>query len=92
MGEDKRDWKAEAEEAFQKTGDALSSAWDATREGRMNALQKAKEAVQQLGDAIDEGVSVAKARFAREEAAAESTIETGDEAAEPVEEATTEEE
>ena len=75
MGEEKRDWKAEAEEALQKTGDALSSAWDATREGRMKALEKAKDAVKQLGDAIDEGVTVAKKRFAREEEQAEAGAE-----------------
>ena len=93
MGEEKRDWKAEAEEAFQKTGDALSSAWDATREGRMKALENAKQAVKQLGDAIDEGVTVAKQRFARDETTPEEAAEgTQEGAVEPAEDAATEEE
>lgn len=70
MGEEKRDWKAEAEEALQKTGDSLSAAWEATREGRMNALEKAKEAAAQLGAAIDRGVAAAKERWGAEQTGA----------------------
>jgi hypothetical protein len=73
MSEEKRDWKAEAEEALQKTGDSLAAAWDATRDGRMMALEKAKEAARQLGEAIDHGVAAAKDRWSSEQAEAEGT-------------------
>lgn len=86
MSEEKRDWKTEAEEALQKTGDSLAAAWDATRDGRMKALEKAKEAARQLGDAIDHGVSAAKDRWATEEKAEEGAGEGAPEAEAPVEE------
>jgi len=92
VSEEKRDWKAEAEEALQKTGDSLSAAWDATREGRMTALEKAKEAARQLGDAIDHGVAAAKERWAKEEDSVAETEETVSESEAPAEEATAEEE
>jgi hypothetical protein len=92
MSEEKRDWKAEAEEALQKTGDSLSAAWDATREGRMTALEKAKEAARQLGDAIDHGVAAAKERWVKEDGSAAETAETVAETEAPTEEATSEEE
>lgn len=75
MSEEKKDWKAEAEEALQKTGDSLTAAWDATREGRMSALEKAKDAARQLGEAIDKGVVAAKDRWAGAEGAPEGATE-----------------
>jgi len=84
MSEGKKDWKAEAEEALQKTGDSLSAAWDATREGRSSALEAAKDAARQLGVAIDKGVAAARERWAgADETAAEETTE---ETAEPASE------
>lgn len=75
MSEEKRDWKAEAEEALQKTGDSLTAAWDATRETRMSALESAKEAARQLGEAIDKGVAAAKVRWGGDESEAVETTE-----------------
>jgi len=68
MGDEKRDWMTEADEAFKKTGDSLAAAWGATRETRMSALEKAKEAARQLGDAIDKGVEVAKENWSTDKA------------------------
>ena len=84
MGENKKDWKAEAEEALQKTGDSLTAAWDATREGRTSALEAAKDAARQLGAAIDKGVAAARERWAgaNETAAEEATEETAEAAGE----------
>ena len=64
MTDEKKDWKTEAEEALQKAGDSLTAAWDASRDGRMSALEAAKTAARQLGDAIDKGVAVAKETWA----------------------------
>lgn len=61
-----RQWLDEAEEALRRTGDALRAAWGATREARMNALESAKLATRQLGEAIDKGVETARNRWSRE--------------------------
>lgn len=79
MTEEKKDWKADAEDALQKTGDSLAAAWGATRDGRMSALENAKEAARQLGEAIDMGVSAAKDRWAGAEGAAEAATEAATE-------------
>lgn len=79
MSEEKKDWKADAEEALQKTGDSLSAAWDATREGRMSALEAAKTAARQLGEAIDQGVAAAKERWDGETDTAPVAEETNEE-------------
>lgn len=75
MTDDKKDWMAEADDALRKTGDSLSAAWKASRGTRMSALEAAKEAARQLGDAIDRGVAAAKENWAAE-TAAEETVET----------------
>ena len=67
MGEEKRDWKAEADDALRKTGDSLSAAWESSRGARMSALEAAKEALGQLGAAIDRGVAAAKDNWAEQE-------------------------
>lgn len=79
MSEEKKDWKADAEEALQKTGDSLSAAWDATREGRMSALEATKEAARQLGEAIDKGVTAAKDRWGGEADGDTPSAETSEE-------------
>ena len=53
-------WLDEAEDAWKRAGDALKAAWDQTRESRMAALETAKEAASRLGEAIDQGIAVAK--------------------------------
>ena len=52
------------QEALDRTGDALRTAWDATRESRMSALESAKQAAQELGEVIDQGIAAAKERWA----------------------------
>ena len=56
-------WVEEVQEALDRTGDAIRTAWDATRESRMSALESAKQAAQELGEVIDKGISAAKERW-----------------------------
>lgn len=65
------EWVDEAEEALERVGDSLRSAWEETRDSRMNALGSAKQAAKQLGDAIDRGVEAARARWQGEEGQAQ---------------------
>ena len=53
-------WIDDAEEALNKATEALRAAWDGTREARMSTLEAAKDAVGQLGKAIDQGIEVAR--------------------------------
>lgn len=57
------EWVNEAEEALDRAADAIRSAWDQTRDSRMNALDSAKQAAKQLGDAIDRGVEAARSSW-----------------------------
>ncbi|MET0696555.1 MAG: hypothetical protein ABWZ58_03925 [Acidimicrobiia bacterium] len=64
-GESKQQrWFAEVQEALDRTGDALRTAWDATRDSRMSALESAKQAATELGEVIDQGIAAAKERWA----------------------------
>lgn len=60
------DWLKDAEEALDRTRSALREAWEATKEPRSSALESAKQAAKQLGEAIDRGVDVAKGRWRSE--------------------------
>jgi len=53
-------WIDEAEEALNRTGDALRAAWDQTKDARASALDAAREAANRLGEAIDQGIVAAK--------------------------------
>jgi hypothetical protein len=53
-------WIDEAEEALNRTAEALKAAWAGTREARMSTLEAARAAVDSLGDAIDQGIVLAK--------------------------------
>lgn len=53
-------WVEEAEEALNRTGDALRAAWAETHEARSTALESAKEAAARLGEAIDQGIVAAR--------------------------------
>ncbi|HVR31091.1 MAG TPA: hypothetical protein VMS74_00100 [Acidimicrobiia bacterium] len=53
-------WMDEAEEALNRTAEALKAAWEGTREARMSTLQAAKAAVESLGEAVDQGIVLAK--------------------------------
>ena len=64
-GESKQQrWFAEVQDALDRTGDALRTAWDATRDSRMSALESAKQAATELGEVIDQGITAAKERWA----------------------------
>jgi hypothetical protein len=64
-GESKQQrWFAEVQEALDRTGAALRTAWDATRDSRMSALESAKQAATELGEVIDQGIAAAKERWA----------------------------
>jgi len=64
--EPKQRWLDEIQEALERTGDAIRTAWDATRESRMTALESARQAAQELGVAIDKGIGAARERWAAE--------------------------
>jgi len=66
-GDSKQRWVTEVQEALDRTGDALRTAWEATRESRMSALESAKQAAQELGEVIDQGIAAAKERWAASE-------------------------
>ena len=57
-------WFAEVQDALDRTGAALRTAWDATRDSRMSALESAKQAATELGEVIDQGITAAKERWA----------------------------
>ena len=61
--EQRSDWASEAEAALEGVGNALREAWEASRDARLNALESAKKAAQQLGEAIDHGVAAAKEKW-----------------------------
>lgn len=70
--ESRQRWFAEVQGALDRTSDALRTAWDATKDSRMSALESAKQAAQELGEVIDQGISAAKERWAASEPAGES--------------------
>lgn len=72
------EWVNEAEEALERAADAIRSAWDQTRDSRMTALDSAKQAAKQLGEAIDRGVETARRSWQGDEGTQPSA---GDEAA-----------
>ena len=53
-------WVDDAEQALNKTSEALRAAWEGTREARMSTLEAAKEAAAQLGQAIDKAIEAAR--------------------------------
>lgn len=68
QGENPKKWIDEAEEALNRTAEALKSAWNETRDARMSTLEAAKEAAARLGKAIDQGIEVASQSWDREQA------------------------
>jgi hypothetical protein len=55
-----KQWISDAEGALNRTGDALRTAWNETKESRMATLQAAREAASRLARAIDEGIDAAR--------------------------------
>lgn len=64
---DRSRWVDEVQEAFDRTGEAIRTAWDATRESRMSALEAAKQAASELSDVIDQGIAAARERWTASE-------------------------
>jgi hypothetical protein len=62
--ESRQRWFADVQAALDRTGDALRTAWEATKDSRMSALESAKQAAQELGEVIDQGINAAKERWA----------------------------
>jgi len=62
-GESRQRWVSEVQEALERAGDAVRTAWEATRESRMSALESAKQATKELGDVIEKGRIAAKERW-----------------------------
>lgn len=58
-------WIDDVEKALNRTTEAVKTAWQGTRESRMSALETAKEAANRLGDAIDQGIELAKESWDR---------------------------
>jgi hypothetical protein len=59
----KKSWMDDVQAALDRANDSLTTAWDATRDTRVRALEAAKQAVEELGAALDRGVAVAKDRW-----------------------------
>jgi hypothetical protein len=70
--ENRQRWFADMQAALDRTGDALRTAWEATKDSRMSALESAKQAAQELGEVIDQGISAAKERWAESGPATEA--------------------
>jgi hypothetical protein len=81
--ESRQRWLEEVQEALDRTGDAIRTAWEATRESRMSALESAKQAAQELGEVLDKGIAAAKERWSGAEQTAEPTPEPAEPAPEP---------
>ena len=62
-GESRQRWVSEVQEALERAGDAVRTAWEATKESRMSALESAKQATKELGDVIEKGRIAAKERW-----------------------------
>jgi enolase len=78
-------WFDEAEQALDKVAESLRSAWEETREPRMSALESAKKAAEQLGEAIDAGVEIVRIRL-------QGSPSTGDDSDDGMEESVVDEE
>ena len=57
-------WVDDAQAALDRTVEAIKSAWNSTRESRMEAMDSAKQAAEDLGKVIDLGVAAARERWA----------------------------
>jgi hypothetical protein len=65
------DWMKDAEAAFEKLGDSIGAAWEATKDVRLAALESAKTAAKQLSEAIDRGVEAARQQWNQGQASEE---------------------
>lgn len=67
-------WIEDAEEALDGVGEALKAAWDQSRDARLTALESAKAAAKQLGEAIDQGMTAARERWESASTEAEESV------------------
>ncbi|MFP3915448.1 MAG: hypothetical protein ACLFWM_11280, partial [Actinomycetota bacterium] len=56
-------WVSDLQDALDRTGQAVRNAWESTREERVAALESAKKAAKELGDALEKGVDAARQRW-----------------------------
>jgi hypothetical protein len=57
-------WVDDAQAALDRAVEAIKSAWNSTRESRMEAMDSAKQAAEDLSKVIDVGVAAARERWA----------------------------
>ena len=81
--EPRQSWLHDIQDALERTGDAIRTAWDATRESRASALESAKQppppeppttppeapkqAAEDPGHALEKGIAAARERWKGEE-------------------------
>src|SRR5690606_29729264 len=65
--EPRQRWLEDIQDALERNGDAIRTAWDATRESRASVLESAKQAAEELGEALDKGIAAARERWKGEE-------------------------
>lgn len=56
-------WVDDAQAALDRTVAAIRTAWDSTKDSRTEALESAKQAAEDLGKVIDQGVAAARERW-----------------------------
>lgn len=66
-------WMDDAETAITEVRSALQAAWEESRDARGSALETARVAAKQLGEAIDQGIGAARQRWEASRGDEEST-------------------
>lgn len=61
--EERQRWIKDLQTALDRTGDAARTAWEATRDNRMSALESAKQAAKELGEVLEKGMEAARERW-----------------------------
>lgn len=61
--EERQRWIKDLQTALDRTGDAARTAWEATRDNRMSALESAKQAAKELGEVLEKGMEAARDRW-----------------------------
>lgn len=64
-------WIKDLQTALDRTGDAARTAWEATRDNRISALESAKQAAKELGEVLEKGMEAARERWDTETGAHE---------------------
>lgn len=61
--EERQRWIKDLQTALDRTGNAARTAWEATRDNRMSALESAKQAAKELGEVLEKGMDAARERW-----------------------------